>query len=192
MFVVAESKVTLTTVKSLADHLGSDNSLRGSGTGTGGMRGAASSPSPPGMLRPASPSMNSRCAAHAARRCTISKDYEVGFCRPPKHTRFKAGESGNRSGRPKKKPTLAETEAKLLLENKFTVRVNGKPQRVNAFTAILTALIARAMNGDSRAAERLLKRAEALQEIIAKAERDHHAERAEMLVEMLRDTFTRP
>ena len=120
----------------------------------------------------------------------MSRDYEVGYGRPPKCTRFKAGESGNPRGRPKKKLTLAETEAKLLLENKFTIRVDGKLQRVNAFTAILTALIAKAVNGDARAADRLLKRADALQAVTANGEKDRHAEEAEMLVDLIRDTFT--
>jgi hypothetical protein len=120
----------------------------------------------------------------------MAKDYEVGYGRPPKYTRFKAGESGNPRGRPKNKPTLAETEAKLLLENKFTIRVDGKLQRVNAFTAILTALIAKAVNGDARAADRLLKRADALQAVTANGEKDRHAEEAEMLVDLIRDTFT--
>lgn len=30
-------------------------------------------------------------------------DYEVGYGRPPKHSQFKKGQSGNRNGRPKKR-----------------------------------------------------------------------------------------
>jgi hypothetical protein len=30
-----------------------------------------------------------------------SGDYEVGYGKPPKHTRFKPGQSGNPKGRPK-------------------------------------------------------------------------------------------
>jgi hypothetical protein len=35
-----------------------------------------------------------------------NNDYEVGYRRPPKHTRFKPGQSGNPLGRPKIGPSL--------------------------------------------------------------------------------------
>ena len=31
----------------------------------------------------------------------MPKDYEVGYRKPPKHTQFKEGQSGNPAGRPK-------------------------------------------------------------------------------------------
>jgi Family of unknown function (DUF5681) len=33
---------------------------------------------------------------------TASKDYKVGYGRPPEHSRFKRGQSGNPRGRPRK------------------------------------------------------------------------------------------
>ena len=42
-------------------------------------------------------------------------DYDVGYGKPPKRTRFKAGISGNLKGRPKRKPmALAEIVGKVL------------------------------------------------------------------------------
>jgi hypothetical protein len=120
----------------------------------------------------------------------MARDYEVGYGRPPMHTRFKPGESRNPRGRPKKKrPTPAELETKLLWEDEIAIRLNGKPQRVNAVTASLKVLIGKALSGDLRAIECLLKRADPLKAIIADRERDLHTERANLLVDLLHDTF---
>jgi hypothetical protein len=44
-----------------------------------------------------------------------SRDYEVGYKKPPPHTRFKPGESGNPAGRPKS-ITFSEAMRTLLAE----------------------------------------------------------------------------
>ena len=38
----------------------------------------------------------------------LTRNYEVGHCKPPKHTQFKPGQSGNPKGRPKKDKQLAD------------------------------------------------------------------------------------
>ena len=35
-----------------------------------------------------------------SRRAAEDAPYEIGYCKPPKHTRFKPGQSGHPSGRP--------------------------------------------------------------------------------------------
>lgn len=69
---------------------------------------------------------------------------------PPKHTRFKKGQSGNPKGRPKQLPELRELLADVLSEE--------KDGRTAAF-AILAALRVKAAKGDVRAAQLLLDRA---------------------------------
>lgn len=44
-----------------------------------------------------------------------SGDYEVGYCRPPKSTRWSKGESGNRAGRKKKIRAAASKDVGELL-----------------------------------------------------------------------------
>jgi Family of unknown function (DUF5681) len=43
-------------------------------------------------------------------------DNAVGYCRPPKHTQFKAGQSGNPKGRPKGTISSANFLRKILKE----------------------------------------------------------------------------
>ena len=55
----------------------------------------------------------------------MSDDYEVGYKRPPKRTRWKKGESGNRNRRRSRRPLrLIEVIDKLLL-TPVTVTENG-------------------------------------------------------------------
>ena len=58
-----------------------------------------------------------------------SEDYKVGYGRPPRHTQFKKGQSGNRRGRPKGTFNLARTLQKALLET-VTVNERGAKKRM--------------------------------------------------------------
>ena len=54
-------------------------------------------------------------------------DYDVGYGKTPKHTRWKPGQSGNRRGRPKRKFTTDLGEAgEEALAQRVTVPFNGK------------------------------------------------------------------
>jgi hypothetical protein len=56
-----------------------------------------------------------------------TKDYEVGYGRPPIHTRFKPGQSGNPAGRPKGAQNFATEIAAELKEAR-----EGVPSKANA------------------------------------------------------------
>ena len=77
----------------------------------------------------------------------------VGYKRPPPHTRFRPGHSGNPTGRPKHKPTF---RAALLVE--LAATMPGKdPQRAGSkLQALVKTLVDTAIAGDSRAQSLLI------------------------------------
>ena len=88
----------------------------------------------------------------------MSDDYEVGFGRPPLHSRFRAGESGNPKGRPKK----ARNFKTLFLEEANTpinVREGGGEQEISKLHAVLKRDMERAIKGSDRASDRVQKNA---------------------------------
>ncbi len=82
-------------------------------------------------------------------------DHKVGYRKPPEGTRFKRGRSGNPRGRPKGSLNLA-TDLAAELRERVTVREDGKPRRVSKQRALIKSLLAKALQGDVRAASALL------------------------------------
>ena len=74
-------------------------------------------------------------------------DYEVGYRKPPKNTRFQKGMSGNPRGRPKK---ALDLDAELLRQAKslVTISENGRKIRVSKHDVVMRQLLLKAMTGD--------------------------------------------
>ena len=86
---------------------------------------------------------------------TKGKDYEVGYGKPPKHSQFPPGRSGNPSGR-KTGARGLKTDLLTVLDATDAFQVNGSPVKgTNQFLMIKT-LAARAARGDIKAAALLL------------------------------------
>lgn len=79
----------------------------------------------------------------------MSKDYEVGYGKPPQHSRFQQGQSGNRKGRPKKQRNTG-TLIREILEEPVTITIKGKQKKVSSRAAILLRLREKALSGDLR------------------------------------------
>ena len=81
------------------------------------------------------------------------RDYEVGRGKPPVHTRFKKGESGNPRGpRPKNLPALL-IEA---LDEPVTVTIDGERREITKRQAIATQLVNKSTGADLRATKMLI------------------------------------
>lgn len=76
------------------------------------------------------------------------RDYEVGYGKPPEHSRFKKGQSGNPSGRPKGSKNLA-TVLNEVLSERVTLTENGKPRRLAKRVMLMKQLVNRAVKSDT-------------------------------------------
>jgi len=81
--------------------------------------------------------------------------YQVGYGRPPLHTQFKPGQSGNPRGRPKGARSLAATVRKVL-GRKIPVIERGQRKLVSADEAMLHRYLEMALEGDVKAGAFLL------------------------------------
>jgi Family of unknown function (DUF5681) len=82
-------------------------------------------------------------------------NYKVGYGKPPKHTRFRSGQSGNPKGRRKGVRNFITDVRKTLM---MPVRVNngGRARNVTTQEGALMLLREKALKGDKRALDLLL------------------------------------
>lgn len=73
----------------------------------------------------------------------------VGYKNPPKETRFKKGQSGNPSGRPKRRSSFNETFL-AELEKNVHVTVNGRRQSLCGLEAVANQIVLGAAKGDRK------------------------------------------
>src|SRR5216683_6318984 len=77
-------------------------------------------------------------------------EYEVGYRRPPQHTRFQRGSSGNPKGRPRASKNLSAV-FETALNERVSVNDNGKRKKITMFEAIAKQAVRKAAGGDQRA-----------------------------------------
>tara|TARA_B100000949_G_scaffold128081_1_gene112991 strand:+ start:1093 stop:1548 length:456 start_codon:yes stop_codon:yes gene_type:complete len=88
---------------------------------------------------------------------------EVGYGKPPKHSRFKPGQSGNPKGRPKG----AKSQKTIVFETLLTpidYVENGVRRKASRLELIFKRMVEKALKGDLRAAERLISMYATLEE----------------------------
>src|SRR5438105_1676773 len=77
-------------------------------------------------------------------------DYGAGYGKPPRHTRFERGRSGNPRGRPAGRKNLSSLLSKALDEPVIVVE-NGRRRRIANRQAIITQLVNRSAQADLKA-----------------------------------------
>jgi len=79
---------------------------------------------------------------------------KLGYGNPPKHTRFKKGQSGNPQGRPKGTLNMA-TVLERTLREKLVINENGKRKTITKLEAAVGQLTDKAASGDLKALQLL-------------------------------------
>lgn len=82
-------------------------------------------------------------------------DYEVGYCRPPKHGQIKPGEVRNKRGKTRGTRSL-KNDVREILNMPVPLNDPGKKRKVTTRKAALLKLREKALKGDSRSLDRLL------------------------------------
>ena len=76
---------------------------------------------------------------------------KVGYGRPPRHTRFRKGQSGNPNGRPQGGAN-AKTIVSRAISEKVTIREGETERAVTKLEGMLQAHLIKAIKGDTRSA----------------------------------------
>src|SRR5713226_3424409 len=95
-------------------------------------------------------------APETARKCPMADSgsgYKVGPGRPPLHTRFKKGQSGNPGGRSAK--SLPALLAAALNET-VVVTIDGRRRKITKREAIVTQMVDKSASADLRATKMLI------------------------------------
>lgn len=82
------------------------------------------------------------------------QDYEVGYGKPPRHTQFQPGQSGNPKGRPKKTKDLQKLIDKELSRN-VRITEDGEVKTLTARELLIKTIVNAAVKGDRHARQLL-------------------------------------
>src|SRR5215831_17184572 len=107
------------------------------------------------MPLPAAPLMTSCARPRPPMPPDDERDYEVGYGKPPRHTRFVKGQSGNPRGRPPGAQNMKTLLTKALNEL-VVVTDHGGRRQVSKRQAIVTQIVNRAAKPDFKAIPILL------------------------------------
>jgi hypothetical protein len=119
-------------------------------------------------------------------------DHEVGYRKPPRHTRFTKGQSGNPRGRPPGAKNLKTLLSDAL--NEFViVSENGGRRKITKREAIVTQLVNRSASADFRAIKILLDMVRDIESQTepASAETSPFSEADEKVIEQLKARFSK-
>lgn len=83
------------------------------------------------------------------------RPYDVGYGKPPCHSRFKPGQSGNRRGRPRDAKN-ASTIVREALSAKVKLKENGRIRNMSKLEVSMTQLANKAAGGDLKAIQMVI------------------------------------
>jgi hypothetical protein len=120
------------------------------------------------------------------------RDYEVGYGKPPRHSRFKRGQSGNPRGRAPGAKNL-KTLLSEALNELVIIAENGGRRKVTKREAIITQIVNRSATADWRAIKILLDLIREIEDQTdpASPETTAFSEADEKVLEQLRARFSK-
>ncbi|MEO0450827.1 MAG: DUF5681 domain-containing protein, partial [Pseudomonadota bacterium] len=86
----------------------------------------------------------------------MSDEYEVGYKKPPQHSQFKPGQSGNPAGRPKRDDSIGGILERTL-SRRATINDGGQTKTVSLMEAAIMSTVDKAMKGSMRDLEKLFQ-----------------------------------
>jgi hypothetical protein len=86
-------------------------------------------------------------------------DYTVGYAKPPRHTRFPKGQSGNPKGRPKGSLNVATILPRMLLKT-VTYKEGGKKRRMTKYEVMWLQQVNKAVAGNNQSFKLVNERVE--------------------------------
>lgn len=75
--------------------------------------------------------------------------YETGYGKPPQHTRFRKGKSGNSKGRPRGSKNMTALLGEALGE-RVVINEGGRRRTATKYQVIVKQIVNRAAQGDHR------------------------------------------
>src|SRR5689334_23184140 len=84
---------------------------------------------------------------HSSLSAPPHRSYVVGRGRPPEHSRFKPGQSGNLSGRPRRRPS-PQSVLNSVLAGYVDLREGAKTKRITKYRAIFEMAVNKALKGN--------------------------------------------
>ena len=85
----------------------------------------------------------------------MTRDYAVGYGKPPVHARFQQGKSGNPKGRPRGMKNMS-TLLSTALNASIVVVANGRRKKITKREAIVTQLVNKSAAADLKATQIVL------------------------------------
>lgn len=82
-------------------------------------------------------------------------DAKVGYAKPPRHSQFKKGRSGNARGRPKGSKNLA-TLLRQAIAERVRITENGQHRSITKLEASIKQLVNRAASADPKATQQVI------------------------------------
>jgi len=87
----------------------------------------------------------------------------IGYGRPPLHTRFKPGQSGNPKGRPKNRKNISTVLREVLNEN-IKIKEGDKIKTVSKAEAMVRGTVLKALKGDTKSVMMVMELDEKIQQ----------------------------